>query len=271
VAVKSAEHAQQTYDRVAAAYDDLWVHHVAEPNAKLTKGMSLKRGERVADLACGTGAFTLDMARIVAPGEMVGVDYSQGMLDAAQERVQGEGVRCTWVHSKAEDFALAVRPESFDAVSVRFILAYVDWHHFLPSLGRMVGPGGRVAVLTSLSNSIPQATAIYQQFMGAFGETDVIVAPVPEKVEQVADLLAQGGLTPIDTWTYRVRLWFADGLQATSWLKESGYATHPSLGEVAPEALQMIEQIFAAGLEANREAQGIPLDLFVAGVIAVRR
>ena len=82
MAVDSPGFTQATYDKVADAYDDLWGRHVREPNARLTRALDLKRGERVADLACGTGLFTVAMARAVAPGEVVGVDVSEGMLAA---------------------------------------------------------------------------------------------------------------------------------------------------------------------------------------------
>lgn len=268
MAVKTAEHAKEVYDRVAEAYDDLWSKHVAEPNAKLTRALHLKRGERIADLACGTGAFTLDMAKLVTPGETVGVDYSEGMLAAARERGIEAGVPLKLVHAKAEDFLAAAHDESFDVLSARFLLAYVDWRDLLPKMGRVVRKGGRVAVLTSTADSIPQAHQLYGQFMEAFGGSAEFPSPVPKTMEETRDLLVQGGLTAIDSWTYRIRLWFENGQQAAYWMKESGYATHPSLGPVADEVMQQIEQLFAAGMETLREPQGLPLDLVVAGVIA---
>jgi len=57
---------------------------MAGPNARLTADLALGRGDRVADLACGTGVYTLEMARLTDPGEVVAVDYSEGMLAAAR-------------------------------------------------------------------------------------------------------------------------------------------------------------------------------------------
>lgn len=273
MAVKSAEHAQEVYDRVAAAYDDLWSKHVAEPNAKLTRGLSLRRGDRVADLACGTGAFSLDMARLAAPGETIGVDYSEGMLAAARERAERAGVELSLVHAKAEDFLETVPAGSFDVLSCRFMLAYVDWTEVLPRMGRSLARGGRVGVLTSLASSIPQANELYQRFMKSFGASaPAITAPVPETQEQVAAELEKGGLRATDAWTYRIRLWFENGMQASHWMRQSGYITHPSLGPVSEDAMRHLEEIFAASMEGFfREPQGIPLDLVVAGVVAVKR
>ncbi|HVO29475.1 MAG TPA: methyltransferase domain-containing protein [bacterium] len=271
MAVKTAEHAQEVYDRVAQAYDDLWSKNVAEPNAKLTRGLKLKPGERIVDLACGTGAFTLEMAKLVEPGETVGVDYSEGMLANARERAIEANLPITLVHSKAEDFIEHSHPESFDVLSARFLLAYVDWKDVLPKMGRLVRKGGRVAVLTSTSASIPQAQEIYKMFMAAFNADMSFPAPVPESLEQVVELVKKGGVTPVDTWTYRIRLWFDNGQEAAYWMRESGYGTHPSLGVVSEEVVQQIEGLFAAGMESFREKEGLPLDIVVAGVVAEKK
>jgi SAM-dependent methyltransferase len=210
------------------------------------------------------------MARAVAPGEIIGVDYSAGMLAAARERANAAGLSLSLVHAKAEDFLDSCAPESLDVVSCRFMLAYVDFEKVVPSMGRVVRRGGRVAVLTSLSSTIPQAHQLYSMFMESFGAAaSEMESPVPDTEENVVQLLEKGGLRAVDSWTERIRLWFDNGMQAAHWMRESGYATHPSLGPVSPEALQSLEQLFAAGMEASfREPQGIPLDLVISGAIA---
>lgn len=263
-------HVQGTYDKVASTYDDLWTKHVAAPNARLTRAMGLKRGERLADLACGTGVYTLDMARLVAPGETIAVDYSQGMLDAAQKRAEEAGLHLTLVHAKAEDFIRDAAPESLDAVSVRFVLAYLDWRNVLSQMGRPLRRGGRLGLLTSLSNAVPQLWEVYRQLMAGFGEQVTFPAPVPDSNAQIAELLARGGLETTEQFEFNIRLWFDSGAQAITWLRESGYGTHPSLQNLAPEALESLAQLVAAGMEQFREEKGVPLDIICGGVIATK-
>src|SRR5204862_4150472 len=116
-----------------------------------TAELDLRRGDRVADLACGTGVYTLEMARLSDPGEVVAVDNSEGMLAAARERLENEGYPVSLVHARAEDFIARTPPSSFDVVSLRFALAYIDWREVLPMVGRLLRPGGRVGVLTSVT------------------------------------------------------------------------------------------------------------------------
>jgi ubiquinone/menaquinone biosynthesis C-methylase UbiE len=299
VAIRSPEYAQSTYDRVADGYDDLWSRNVTGPNARLTRDLALQRGERVADLACGTGLYTLEMARLVQPGEVVGVDYSEGMLATARERAEDEGLSLTLVHARAEEFIASAPTRSLDAVSLRFALAYLDWREVLPRIGRTLRPGGRVGVLTSLSSSIPQFAELYNRFRKSpepawklfqhmhhmhrslgdtwrlyrklketFGEPRFIT--VPDDVEQVAARLGRGGLVASETWTETIRLWFASGDDAVAWMEDSGYVTHDSLEHVEPVAMRFLERLFAQGLESFREPRGIPLDLVIGGVIARR-
>jgi ubiquinone/menaquinone biosynthesis C-methylase UbiE len=288
------DYARLAYDKVADAYDDLWSPHVAGPNAHLTRGLALRAGERVADLACGTGLSTVEMARLVAPGEVVGVDCSEGMLGSARERASSEGLKVALVHAHAEDFISRAEPRSFDVVSLRFALAYLDWREVLPRIGRMLRPGGRVGLLTSLTSSIPQFSElyyrfrkspgpawrlfqhtrgslgqtwrIYRQLRQAFGEPRFIT--VPDSTADVIVRLQAGGLRPVDSWLESVRLWFPTGEDAVAWMKDSAYVTHSSLVGLSPSARKFLDCLFATGMESFRTRRGIPLDLVVGGVIA---
>lgn len=261
---------QSTYDRVAATYDDLWSRHVKTPNERLTRGLHLRRGERLVDLACGSGAATLPMMRLVAPGETVAVDPSEGMLSLARERAHAEGLELTAIQAKAEDFIADAPPASFDAVSMRFALAYLDWAEVLPAMGRIVRPGGRVGILTSLATSAPQGQAVYHRIAESM-DLEVAKAPTPRTIDQVTELVARGGLHIEDSWQHGFRLWFGSGALAIRWLLDTGYITHPALEGLEGELLEGLIELFGTHLDDGfREDEGVPLDFFVAGIIARR-
>ncbi len=257
------------YDKVALAYDELWSAHVAEPNVRLTNLLAPRPGERVVDLACGTALYTLEMARRAEPGQTVGVDPSDGRLAAARRRAAGCDVSLTLVQSTAEAFIAGARPASFDVVSLRFALAYLDWRRVLPAIGPMVKEGGRAGVLTSLADSIPQALQVGREIAGTFGVADV-APPVPADVEEVGALLSDAGLLERDRFTERIRLWFDDGFQVAAWLEASGYSTHPLLSAIDDAARDDLRRHFSAEVERFREARGVPLDLVIGGVVAQR-
>jgi ubiquinone/menaquinone biosynthesis C-methylase UbiE len=282
---------------VAEAYDDLWSPHVVRPNARLTRSLRIEPGDRIADLACGTGVYTLEMAIAAAPGELVAVDNSEGMLAGARVRAEEAGLSLTLVHARAEEFIARSEPGSFDAVSLRFVLAYIEWHEVLPHVERLLRRGGRAGVLTSLTTSVPQFYQLFDRFRGSFEpvwklykhnrrdipetwkmfrrlrETfaDGRFIAVPDSAEAAAGRLAAGGLVPIDTWTETIRLWFDSGDAAVNWIRNSGYATHPALDHVGPQAVRFLEDLFAAGMETFREEKGVPLDIVIGGVVAEKR
>ena len=292
--MRSPDYAQSRYDQVAPDYDRLWSRHMAGPQARLTAGLKLAPGDRLADIACGTGVITLEMARQTRPGEVVAIDYSENMLEAAGARLGAERIPVRLVHAPAEHFVDHGEPASFDVISCRFALAYVDWHTMLPRVGRLVRPGGRVGIINATRASIPQAFRVYEQLRDSpgtvwkvvqhfgkdlgrawviyrqlrqtFGTTRFIT--VPDGPEQVAALLERGGLRRQEAWTEVVRLWFDSGREVIAWLEDSGYATHPGLEHVPEEGLRFLKEIFAAGLEAFREERGVPLDIVISGVVA---
>ena len=282
---------------MAEAYDDLWSPNVVGPNARLTRSLRIGRGDRIADLACGTGVYTLEMAAAAAPGEVVAVDYSEGMLAGARARAEEAGLSLSLVHARAEEFIARTAPGTFDVVSMRFVLAYIDWHEVLPRVERLLRRGGRAGVLTSLTSSVPQFYQLFDRFRSSFEpvwklykhnrrdipetwrmfrilrETfaDGRFIAVPDSAEIVAARLGAGGLVPTDTWTETIRLWFESGDAAVYWIRNTGYATHPALDHVGPKAVRFLEDLFAAGMETFREEQGVPLDLVIGGVVAEKR
>ncbi len=260
--------AQETYDRIAAGYDELWSRHLRTPQDRLTQGLRLVSGARCADLGCGTGLETVEMLKQITPGEMVGVDCSEEMLRSAKKRAAAEGLGLTTKCADAASFIDSAEASSFDVVTLRFCLAYLDWRAVLPRVARILRPRGRVGILTNLSTSTPQAYSIYCRMVEEFGLSKASL-PVPDTIDQVSEQLGRGGLRTEESWSYQFRLWFSSGAEAAGWLQESGFVTHPALAEFTPEVLASLVAIFARRLEEEyRDPQGIPLDFELGGIIA---
>jgi SAM-dependent methyltransferase len=102
----------------------------------------VRMGERVLDVACGTGALTLAVAEIVGPnGWVVGLDANPQMLAVAR----GKAVQVEWLDGRAEDLPLT--DNSFDAVVSQFgLMFFDDKPRALREMVRVLKPGGRLAV-----------------------------------------------------------------------------------------------------------------------------
>ena len=265
---KSVALMQAAYDQIAEEYDRESVHLRAQQE-RLTEAMRLAPGLRCADLGCGTGLETVDMLRQVTPGEVVAVDCSTGMLDAAARRAAAAGLPLTTHVQEAEDFLRGAEDASFDVLSLRFCLGYLAWRETLPTLSRVLRHAGRVGLLANLSSSAHQAYTTYRTMVSDLGLPDVPVT-APESLTQIEERLQQGGLTIEASWTHTFRLWFASGSELARWLRASGLATHPALQELPPAVADALWRGFADRLEGLREPEGLPLDFAVAGVVATR-
>ena len=109
--------------------------------------LRLKRGECVVDLACGTGlSFPLLVDRIGPEGRLIGVDLSSGMLERAQERVEGSGWKN--VELVQSDMAAYHFPERVDAVLSVGALGYVpEYNRVIERVREALVPGGRLVIL----------------------------------------------------------------------------------------------------------------------------
>jgi demethylmenaquinone methyltransferase / 2-methoxy-6-polyprenyl-1,4-benzoquinol methylase len=108
----------------------------------------LPDASRVLDVATGTAAVAIELARAEPARTVVGVDQSSEMLAAGQERVEraGLGERIDLRAARAE--ALPFGDAEFDALTFTYLLRYVDdVPATLRELVRVVRPGGTVAML----------------------------------------------------------------------------------------------------------------------------
>ena len=135
------------WDLAADDYEPLWQAQLAVAQAKLLACAGLARGQRVLDVACGTGLVSLDAARAVGPtGNVLGVDLSDQMVDGARRRSAGQGLNnSSFARMDAE--SLALPDASFDAVLCALGLMYVpDPLRAVSEMQRVVRSGGRVVI-----------------------------------------------------------------------------------------------------------------------------
>jgi len=108
----------------------------------LVSRLDVRAGDRVLDVATGTGAVALELVR-QKRCRVVGVDQSAGMLAEARRRVDGH---VELVEASAESLPFADR--EFDALTFTYLLRYVsDPAATLRELARVVRPGGMVVGL----------------------------------------------------------------------------------------------------------------------------
>lgn len=134
------------WDLAACAYEPLWRTPLAPVHSALVACAGLLPGERVLDVACGTGEITLGVAARVAPGEAVGVDLSGRMIDAARLAARQRNVaNVRFERMDAEQLDLAAG--TFDVALCALGLMYVPHpQRAAREMRRTLRPGGRMVL-----------------------------------------------------------------------------------------------------------------------------
>jgi SAM-dependent methyltransferase len=115
---------------------------VLPPNPAFLQRVGLQPGMRGLDLGCGAGITSCEIARFVYPGEVVGIDLSQSMIEQAQQLQEAQGVSNLTVQlGRAEDPSF---PEAaFDFIYARLLLQHLaEPQQVLANVYRMLKPGG---------------------------------------------------------------------------------------------------------------------------------
>jgi ubiquinone/menaquinone biosynthesis C-methylase UbiE len=127
--------AQQTYVGVRRANE--WVGFFLP---------HLKPGFTVLDCGCGVGSITLDIAELVAPGQVIGIDMDEGQLEVARANAKERGLTNV-SFEQANVYALRFADSSFDAVLAHTLLVHLDDPlRALREFKRLLKPGGVVGI-----------------------------------------------------------------------------------------------------------------------------
>jgi len=109
----------------------------------LVAAVGIQRGERLLDVATGTGNAAIPAAQ--AGAEVVGLDITPELFDAARRRAEEAGVEVEWVEGDAE--APPFEDDSFDRVTSAFGAMFAPRHEVAAAeLSRVCRPGGAFAV-----------------------------------------------------------------------------------------------------------------------------
>ena len=156
------ENIKKLFDNIASDYDRL--NHILSLN--IDKGWrkravkeTIDRNEpmQVLDVACGTGDFTIEIARKAAPGSKItGIDLSEGMMEIGRRKIAAAAVDATLEYGDSE--ALTYADSSFDRITVGFGVR--NFEHLELGLKEMYRVLKKEGKLVILELSIPSNSFI---------------------------------------------------------------------------------------------------------------
>ena len=113
------------------------------------------RQERVLDICCGTGDLSLTIVRQGGETvEVVGIDYSQPMLEIAERKAKSLGERCRLSFVRGDIAAIPFPDGYFDCIGISFAFRNLTYKNpaagrYLAEVLRVLKVGGRFVIVES--------------------------------------------------------------------------------------------------------------------------
>ena len=159
-AERTAQGVQRMFDRVAPRYDLAnTVFSLGQDRAwrqAAARATRLAAGEVAADVACGTGALTRELAALAPGATVVGLDFSLEMLRRA-----GHGR-----FAAGDAIQLPLADASVDGVTIAFGLRNLpEPGQGLLEFRRVLRPGGRLVVCEFSTPVVPVLRGVYRRYL----------------------------------------------------------------------------------------------------------
>lgn len=167
---EKAKRVRQVFDSVATRYDimndlmSMGIHRLWKRYAVELAGV--RRGQRVLDLAAGTGDLSARFAGLVGPdGEVVVTDINAAMLGQGRLRMADDGLVGNVRFAQVDAQYLPFPDNHFDCVTIGFGLRNVtDKQKAIDSMFRVVKPGGRMLVLEFSHVGLEPLKSVYDLY-----------------------------------------------------------------------------------------------------------
>lgn len=226
-------------------YDNDFRYSFAKPLIELAQ---LQPGQRVLDVATGTGIVAIAAAKIVgSQGRVVGVDISTGMLNQAQRKIEAEGLHNIELIEADADY-LNFSNNSFDAILCSSAIVYLtdianslrQWYNFLKM-------GGLVA-FSCLAETAMTASILFREKAQTYG----ISIPNPNEIlgtpQKCDRILQDAGFKDIQVVTEQLGFYFKDAEAA--WNANANSAFGYQVFQLPPETLAQLKAEYSAQFEA---------------------
>jgi ubiquinone/menaquinone biosynthesis C-methylase UbiE len=141
----SAADNQPDWGKMAEKFD-MWLPQIKPVGDALIERLLAQSGEKILDLASGTGEPALTLARQKKGITILGVDAAEGMIRVANQKVESEGLKNISFDTMPAE-SLTFDDNSFDRILCRFgVMLFEDSLQGLKEMYRVLKPGGRFSL-----------------------------------------------------------------------------------------------------------------------------
>jgi ubiquinone/menaquinone biosynthesis C-methylase UbiE len=198
-------------------------------------------GERVLDVACGTGIVARNIApRVGLQGIVIGLDANPDMIDMARTAAEKEQIAIEWYTSSAEQ--LPFPDEHFDLILCQFgLMFFTDKHAALREMYRVLKKGGRVvlSVWQGLDRH-PFYQTLHEVSQQHFGKSSVQTVFSLGNANELRTWLTASGFGHIEIEPMSITAHFPQPEEFLAWEIDINPAEAPALQNLDKEAQQEI-------------------------------
>jgi ubiquinone/menaquinone biosynthesis C-methylase UbiE len=259
--LKLDEYKQQIadlYSGRSAGYDNgAWHPRIAH---RLVELADIQPGQKVLDLATGTGMVAIEAAQIVGEeGYVIGIDIATGMVELARQKVAQLGLS-NLEFQVADAESLDFSEHSFDIIFCSSAFIWMsDLVGSLKHWHRLLKPGGVIA-FHAFADTAFFAGVVSQQVLEKYSVSLLLSKPTGT-VDKCQDLLGQAGFESIDIKTEPDGNYISLDRAKTMWAGNPSFPTpgqYPNpLLQLTSEQLAQAKVDFETELEQLQTPQGI--------------
>ena len=236
---------------------ELSAHH-----SHLAAAYGIKPADAVLDIGCGTGLTTREAARAAAPGRVLGVDVSEGMLDRARELAGAEeldNIRYELGDAQTHQFD----PAAFDVAISRFgTMFFEDPAAAFANIAAALRSGARLVLLIWQPRE-------HNEWMRAINVTVGTAPPAPTDLdpfslgdpEATTALLEGAGFDGVEFEDIHEPVLYGNDLDLALEFITGFQGTSAALASMSEdEAAQVVERLRSMLAAHHTEERGVALD-----------
>ena len=246
-------------DSVAAVYDS--IKYLPGPAKRTVENAGLKPGQKVLDVACGTGWATMRAAELVGDsGFVTGIDIANLLLDVARKKAEDSELNnIEYLVGNAE--SLEFYDNSFDVLTcASSIFVFDDNKKALKEWLRVLKPGGKAIFSTYDEETFQPVMGLYNRKLIEWEKETTSPGPKIGNAEECRELLTNAGFQNVQTIKEELGLYFTDKDECWNQLANS-LALRTRLSVLDPEEYERFRAEHYKELDSMVTHQGIWIDI----------
>lgn len=247
------------FNLASSGYDKPALRFLPLSAKRLVELAGLKSGQKVLDIATGTGTAAITAALIVGEGKVVGIDIAAEMLAQAQQKIHAAGL--TNIELRQEDAEqLSEDDNSFDAVVCASGIFFLpDMLAGLQEWQRVTKPGGLVT-FTSFNQTAFKPMS--DKFTALIKKYDVLMPSTGGRLntpQKCLDLMQAAGFEDIEIQTEQLGYYLNSIHEWWDLVWNTGFQIR--LSQIPVEKIDLFKAEHLAEIETMITDKGIWLDL----------